>query len=175
VDLEATAQSRSRIVGRWARKAEFLKFRPDGKVVNPASGEEFPYRLLSENLITFGESGLIEFGLIHDKMVIFGDGGLQSAVASQRVPEGVSDEAVLERVRKVAIQTNLRQIAAGAQQYMLDADQSSVTYPEIVGPGKYVETPEPVLGESYEGITLGWDTTRISVETAKGITVLYDF
>lgn len=74
-----------------------------------------------------------------------------------------------------AITNNLRQYASAAQQHMLDTGDYTVSYEEIVGPGNYIHTLEEVAGESYEDITLGTDTTRISTTTKDGREIHYDF
>ena len=49
-----------------------------------------------------------------------------------------------------------------------------VTFDQIVGPGKYIKGLGQVFDETYTGLTLGTDTTRLET-TVNGRTVTYDF
>ncbi|MDX2110630.1 MAG: hypothetical protein SFY80_10355 [Verrucomicrobiota bacterium] len=99
------------------------------------------------------------------------------------VPAGVLSAMAIPAFQKVrttsqqkTILNNLRQIAATAQQYMLDNGVEEVKYSDIVGPGKYIEeAPKSVAGETYEDIVITIDTTSISATTSDGKTVTYDF
>lgn len=66
------------------------------------------------------------------------------------------------------IQNNLRQFSAAAQQYMLENAKDVVKYDDIVGPGKYIETLNPVLGEDYKSIVVHSTDASITVTTAAG-------
>jgi type IV pilus assembly protein PilA len=69
-----------------------------------------------------------------------------------------------------AITNNLRQFAAGGQQYMLDKGVDHATYSDIVGtePDKYVRPLVPVAGEDYTHLVLHATDTVLSVTTADG-------
>ena len=74
---------------------------------------------------------------------------------------------------KAAI-NNLRHFAFAAQQYMLDEGVTVVTFVQIVGPGKPIPTIEQAADETYTGLIVGTNTTRLEV-TVNGRTVTYDF
>ncbi len=74
-----------------------------------------------------------------------------------------------------AVTNNLRQLAAAAQQYMLEKGESSVTTEQLVGEGKYISTLPSVAGESYEGMIITSETTELSITLPDGRTVTYRF
>jgi hypothetical protein len=80
-----------------------------------------------------------------------------------------------ERTVQKGVVNNLRQIASAAQQRMLDEGVREVSLEEIVGEGRHISDLRAILGENYEGITLGTDTTRITVRTPDGKIIKYDF
>jgi type IV pilus assembly protein PilA len=69
-----------------------------------------------------------------------------------------------------AITNNLRQFAAGGQQYMLEKGVDHATYSDIVGtePDKYVRPLIPVAGEDYTHLVIHASDTVLSVTTADG-------
>ena len=73
-----------------------------------------------------------------------------------------------------AVINNLRQYASAAQQYMLDEGVSTVAHNDIVGVGLHISTLQSVADETYTGLTLGTNTTRIEA-TVNGRTITYDF
>jgi Tfp pilus assembly protein PilE len=74
-----------------------------------------------------------------------------------------------------AVTANLRQIASAAMQYMLDEGVEAVTYDDIVGPGKHIESIESVVGEDYSDIVVTYDMMEISVMLPSGKMVTYQF
>lgn len=51
-----------------------------------------------------------------------------------------------------AVQNNLRQLAAAADQYYLEHGVHSTTYDQLVGPDKYIRAITPVAGENYRAL-----------------------
>jgi prepilin-type N-terminal cleavage/methylation domain-containing protein len=73
-----------------------------------------------------------------------------------------------------AVRNNLRQFASAGAQYMLDEGLSVVGYIQIIGPSGHLHVLDQVAGEDYTVLTVGTDTTRLSVNVL-GRTVFYDF
>ena len=73
-----------------------------------------------------------------------------------------------------AVTNNLRQYASAAQQYMLDAGVSVVDYSDIVGSGLHISVLDNVADETYTGLTLGTNTTRLQA-TVNGRIINYSF
>ena len=73
-----------------------------------------------------------------------------------------------------AVRNNLRQFASAGAQYMLDEGLSVVGYSQIVGQSGHLHVLEQVAGEDYTVLTVGTDTTRLSVNVL-GRAVYYDF
>jgi type II secretory pathway pseudopilin PulG len=69
---------------------------------------------------------------------------------------------------------NLRQFVAAGGQYMLNQGSSQVGYNDLVGVGNFVNVIDQVADEDYLTLTIGTDTTRISV-TVNNRAVKYDF
>ncbi|PXA03729.1 hypothetical protein DDZ13_10565 [Coraliomargarita sinensis] len=74
-----------------------------------------------------------------------------------------------------AVTNNLRQIASAADQYFLEEGKAEVTIEDLVGPGKYIRSLEPVAGESYEGMVIKTTDTEISVTLGNGEIIAIDF
>lgn len=53
-----------------------------------------------------------------------------------------------------AIENNLRQLSAAADQYYLETGKDTAAYDDVVGPGKFIESLEPVAGEDYREVQL---------------------
>ena len=51
-----------------------------------------------------------------------------------------------------AVQSNLRMLAAAADQFYLEHGVETATYDDLVGPDKYVKRLKPVMGESYREV-----------------------
>ncbi len=73
-----------------------------------------------------------------------------------------------------AVTNNLRQYASAAQQYMLDAGVSQVGYSDIVGSNLHISVLDNVADETYTGLTLGTNTTRLQA-TVNGRIINYSF
>lgn len=78
--------------------------------------------------------------------------------------------------REKAITNNLRQIAAAAQQYLLEHGVSSVSYSDIIGGStdKYILDIAPVAQEDYTTLVINNTDTQIVI-TSSIITVTYNF
>lgn len=65
---------------------------------------------------------------------------------------------VRETSQEKAIRNNLRQLAAGADQYFIENGVTTVSLSDLVGAGAYVESLDAVAGEKYPAtITQGTD------------------
>lgn len=80
---------------------------------------------------------------------------------------------VRENAREKAITNNLRQIAAAAQQHILETGENSVSYEQLEG--VYFNGIIPVNGEDYTGIVITSDDNEISVIDASGNVITYNF
>jgi len=81
-------------------------------------------------------------------------------------------QKVRENARQKTILNNLRQIASGGQQYLLEEGADSVRYDQLVG--EYFPEIESVAGENYGGLTVTRSGT-LSVITANGEVVEYTY
>ena len=82
------------------------------------------------------------------------------------------DPAVAEQHRR-AMLSNLRQIAAAADQYFLEHGTNRTTLAEIVGPTKYIKALNPVDGEDYSQLVLTQGSPGFTVTTVNGVSVTY--
>ena len=73
-----------------------------------------------------------------------------------------------------AIRGNLRTLMAAARQYQADRNVSSVSYGDIVGPGRSIAELKPVAGENYSSFTFSPNMSSISVTMADGAIVTLD-
>lgn len=73
-----------------------------------------------------------------------------------------------------AVRANLRRLAAAARHYQIARDVMSVSYSDLVGPGKPIPQLTPVAGEDYSSLMFGPNVTAVSVTTADGNTVTLD-
>ncbi len=80
-------------------------------------------------------------------------------------------QRVRQQAREKAIVSNLRQLVAAAQQYMLQNGVTSVNGSQLIGTGKHINSITPVAGESYE-IDFSENQTSVSV-TSEAVTVTY--
>ena len=82
--------------------------------------------------------------------------------AFQKIRSSSQDKAVLN---------NARQLAAAADQYMMETGKSSVDFTGIVGPSLYVKSFETIAGETYPtSYTQGIALTITGVAGARTIT-----
>lgn len=95
-------------------------------------------------------------------------GGLAAAMA---VP---AFQKVRETSREKAVTNNLRQIASAAQQYFLEEGKNEVKVEDLIGPGKYIRSLEPVAGESYEGMVIRASDKEISITLGNGKVISVD-
>ncbi len=99
-------------------------------------------------------------------VVIIGLLAAMAIPAFQKVRATSQDKAVLN---------NLRQFASAAQQYMLETGSTTANYSAIVGTGKWLNTIESVGAEVYTGLSVGTNTTSITIASPSGNTVTYTF
>jgi hypothetical protein len=79
--------------------------------------------------------------------------------------------------RYKAIVNNLRQVSAGAQQYMLEQGSSAVAETQLEGTASYnyVRPIGIVNGETYSGLTaISGTTTQISTSEGDGTVVTFN-
>lgn len=69
-----------------------------------------------------------------------------------------------------AIENNLRQLDAAAEQFMLETGRSSASYADLVGTGDhhYIRELRPISGENYTDLVIRARDREISVTTADG-------
>lgn len=90
-----------------------------------------------------------------------------SRTAASTAQVDISDAADIAR----RVRTNLRQLAAAAQQYRQGNNVETVSFTDLVGPGKLIPQLNPVAGENYSTLNFGPDVTSVSVTTADGATI----
>jgi type IV pilus assembly protein PilA len=79
--------------------------------------------------------------------------------------------------RYKAVVNNLRQVASGAQQYMLEQGATQVDEPQLEGTSSfnYVRPIAIVNGETYSGLTgISGTTTQISTSEGDGTVVTFN-
>ena len=74
----------------------------------------------------------------------------------------------------IAIQSNLRQLAAAARQYQARHNVTTVGYNDLVGPDKLIRELKPVAGEDYSTLNFGPNVTGVNVTTQDGMTISLD-
>ncbi len=99
-------------------------------------------------------------------VVIIGLLAAMAIPAFQKVRATSQDKAVLN---------NLRQFASAAQQYMLETGATSANYTQLVGTGKWINAIDAVGTETYTGLTVGTNTTQLTLVSPSGRTVTYTF
>lgn len=72
-----------------------------------------------------------------------------------------------------AVLNNLRQIAAAADQYMLENGKPVGQIADLVGPSKYIKRLISVDGEDYARISPGDNKHPLSITTQSGVSVSY--
>ena len=75
-----------------------------------------------------------------------------------------------------AITKNLRQLANAAQSFMMEKDQTSANYNDLVGYGtdKYIRSIDPVVGEDYTGIELKAGDSQMTISAPDGSIIIYN-
>ncbi len=91
---------------------------------------------------------------------------VKGVVASPTVAPSTSSPAVTAAVR-----SNLRQLATAAQELRAKLGVASVSYNDLVGPGKPIPQLTPVAGETYSTLNFGPAVTAVSVTTSDGATI----
>lgn len=81
-------------------------------------------------------------------------------------------QRVRQNARESAITNNLRQLAAGAEQYFLETGATTVNTADLVGTDNFVRQIEPVAGEDYT-FDIAEGFTELSVTTTGGTTITY--
>lgn len=84
--------------------------------------------------------------------------------AFQKVRQSSQEKAVLN---------NLRQLGAAAEQFYLENGVTTVTYDQLVGPGKLIRTLQPVAGENYRTLRFR-QGQALRVQLADGRTVEFE-
>jgi type IV pilus assembly protein PilA len=81
---------------------------------------------------------------------------------------------VRDNARIKSVTNNLRMVAAGGQQYLLEEGTDQVSYQTVVQAG-YFSALEPVHGESYQELTVDAEGGTLSVTLKDGTEVSYDY
>ena len=80
-------------------------------------------------------------------------------------------QKVRETSQKQAIATNLRLLAAGANEYFEEHEVTIVHQNKLVGPGKYIEALVPIDGEVYPRILIQGTTLEVSTSSKLEVAV----
>ena len=80
-------------------------------------------------------------------------------------------QKVRETSQKQAIATNLRLLAAGANEYFEEHAVTIVHQNKLVGPGKYIEALVPIDGEAYPRVLIQGTTLRVSTRSELEVAV----
>lgn len=72
------------------------------------------------------------------------------------------------------VKNNLRQIGIAAQMHFIEEGTTEVKVEALIGPDKFIESLEPVAGESYEGMIIRSTDTEISVTLENGDIISVD-
>lgn len=94
---------------------------------------------------------------------------LKKSTVTSAPPSPVTPE------QQKALNNNLRQLAAAADQYFLEQGVSSVTVGQLIGtePTKYIKELKPVAGETYPGNMVIEQGKPIKIKTAGGFEMSY--
>jgi type IV pilus assembly protein PilA len=78
--------------------------------------------------------------------------------------------------RQKAVTNNLRQVAAAAQEYLLEQGASQVDETQLEGTGSsnYIRPIARVNGETYSGLAVTGATTQISTSQSDGTVVTFN-
>jgi hypothetical protein len=108
---------------------------------------------------------------------------LQPPVAGSNRPQSTAEAKDVIFQQQLALQRqkvakNLRLLATGGQQYMIDKKVNRVTYSDIVGNDKdpYIGSAEitPAGNESYQDFTIDQNTTQVTQVAPDGSIVTYN-
>ena len=80
---------------------------------------------------------------------------------------------VRQNSRVSAIENNLRQVAGGGQQYLLEAGLPTANYTSIVD--VYFPAIAAVAGETYTGLTISQGGGTLTVTMSDGVAVTYAY
>jgi hypothetical protein len=87
--------------------------------------------------------------------------------------------AAAQSIKDQKIRDHLRSLATAAQQYMLDRRTQSVDSSDLIGTqtDRYIDPASiaPVEGEKYDTLNFNSATTQISVDTAEGREIIYNY
>ena len=84
---------------------------------------------------------------------------------------------VRQEARDKTVLNNLRQIASGGEQYLLDKGTTKVNYSQLVNDGRFAAI-KPVAGEDYGALTIGQNIPGTVAKlqlTAAGDRVVYTY
>lgn len=139
------------------------------------------YEIIDEQILEFSVQGeMLEHKYrFPDSNRLILEGGKKGINAIFFKAESLEAVCVLANDPVRFIQRNLRWIAWGCMKEFLKSGKTTVSYAEEKAAGRITIIGEHfndnILGEDYSGITVDADTTRISVKTADGRVVAYDF
>ncbi|MBC2603569.1 prepilin-type N-terminal cleavage/methylation domain-containing protein [Puniceicoccus vermicola] len=81
-------------------------------------------------------------------------------------------QKVRENSQQKTVLNNLRQIASGGQQYILEKGTDNASFSALEG--VYFPTIKTVAGEDYSGLTVSSDSGSLSIDVA-GKTIVYTY
>jgi LysM repeat protein len=99
---------------------------------------------------------------------------LVSSKAGSGAPVAIAEPSPADEPTTAAVRSNLRRLVAAARQYQAERGAGSVSFADLVGPGKPIPELSPVAGENYSTLNFGPNVTAVSVTTANGATISLD-
>lgn len=88
-------------------------------------------------------------------------------------PESPASTLGTPAQQQQAMTNNLRQLAAAADQFMLENARSSASYADLVGPDKYVKRLISVDGENYTALAFDQSGALLTVTTQNGVSASF--
>ncbi len=108
----------------------------------------------------------IRLGLVPEKT--------SEAATSPAPSPGPASVAAATTPTANAVRTNLQRLALAARRVQAERGVTTVSFADLVGPGKPIPELSPVAGENYSTLLFGPNTPAISVTTTDGTTVSVD-
>ncbi|MEX0321218.1 MAG: hypothetical protein AB3N63_03610 [Puniceicoccaceae bacterium] len=197
------SESEKLFTGEWVvvpanSPASFVfEFKENGRVINKTTNTVGTYEVLKDSRILMeftGEIIVMEYYESDGSILLTGQVGMQvqpislsfvvpteenrAEVKNTYETRFKAQQEAIERYQKqaieVAIKNNLRQLAAAAQQYMLENGETSVSYQKLIEE-KLIEALTPINGELYDDLLVDMDTTELQVIDATGSVHKYSF
>lgn len=88
-------------------------------------------------------------------------------------PESPASTPATPAQQQQAMTNNLRQLAAAADQFMLENARPSASYADLVGPDKYVKRLMSIDGEDYTALSFDQSGAPLTVTTQNGVSASF--